>query len=108
MSEVSLDTKSEFKSEHILQDKLGNIIKTQKKYAENTSELTYIERKLYYLNTLWFGAISTIDHEAKLDRYETLFIFKEISNSNGKIKPTKDIIDNVYNEVENPKSELPF
>lgn len=108
VSEVALSPNSEFKTERIYRDTLGNIIRINKTYAENTSELPYLEKTLYYLDDLWLGAICTIDYDADLERNETLFIFRVIENKNGKIKPTKEISDKIYNEVENPKSKLPF
>lgn len=108
VSEVALDAKTGFQSERITRDTLGNIIRIQKKYTENSTELTYLEKRLYFLDTLWLGAICTVDYDANLDKHETLFMFREIINSSGKIKPSKEIADKILNEVENPKSKLPF
>lgn len=108
VSEVALSPNSEFKTERIYLDTLGSIIKINKRYTEHTSEIPYLEKKLYYSNNMWFGAISTIDYDADLKPNETAFMFREIGNSNGVIKPSKEIADKIYNEVENPKSKLPF
>lgn len=107
-SEVAMNPNSDFKSQRIYRDTLGNVTKINKRYTEHSKELSYLEKKLYYSNNMWFGAISTIDYDADLKPNETAFMFREIGNSNGVIKPSKEIADKIYNEVNNPKSKLPF
>jgi hypothetical protein len=108
VSEVASDPNSDFKQQRIYRDSVGNVIRINKQYSNHKTAAPYLEKKLYYSNNIWLGAVSTVDYDANLKPNEVLFTFREITNNFGIIKPTKAISDQALNEVEFPKSKTPF